>query len=232
MTVKGAQKADLQTQITVLQSQNSRVNQKRGECSCSNVFYLIILSPDGAHLSAAPAVPARSQHSRLSPPHIQTHAFTQRSSLTWPCRSVFSSIRAQVRVWTASGGWKQKVSTTSLTDKTATAVSPGNISGNLASTCSTMFTSYVAANRSHLQFGVEQVEYSVFFCEHRWLMRLQITVKDEQKHQDVNSTPLAALRRPLGSRDGSFLWNLWRRSVLMSNRRPYTARNKSLNRVI
>lgn len=46
MTVKGAQQADLQTQITVLQSQNSRVNQKRplrGECSCLNFFYLFIL---------------------------------------------------------------------------------------------------------------------------------------------------------------------------------------------
>lgn len=38
---------------------------------------------------------------------------------------------------------------------------------NLASKCSTMSTSYVAANRSYHQFGVEQVENSVFFSEHR-----------------------------------------------------------------
>lgn len=83
-----------------------------------------------------------------------------------------------------------------------------------------MSTSYVAANRSYHQFGVEQVENSVFFSENRWLLRLQITVEDEQKHQGVNSTPLTALRRPLESRDGSVLWNLLRRSVLMSKWRP------------
>lgn len=38
------------------------------------------------------------------------HTLTYLLSLTWPCRSVFSSMRAQVRVWTASKGRKQWVS--------------------------------------------------------------------------------------------------------------------------
>ena len=42
-------------------------------------------------------------------PHIICSPTQTQTLLTWPCRSVFSSIRAQVSVWTASTGKKNTV---------------------------------------------------------------------------------------------------------------------------